>query len=458
MNANHKLMFNVTKVDNDENAKPGKDWAPIPAGTSTSQTVDLRRRLQHLRHPLPDRVLAHAGGARLLPGAAASTADRVATGARRIMSTVCPVSIPRWQWRIFDADLSWLDPPAVGARAPARSGGPKKPISSAHTAPTTRGCRATRSNSRWRKEIDAEGFELWDTILRVTAPFRAGRHRPAVRRLGSPGAGARRATVAASPRFRSTGIVGDAVGAAGPRDAEPRRVAVRTASRARSSPSRSGPAHVQSFSIEHEDPSHHRTQLARHEPRARRPGQHATSSRASSGPWDCRRTDPGHATWPKKSNASTWSRRTPGCPRTPASTSSRATSTRRRSASSACASRATKAKLTIKGVTTGVTRSEFEYPLPVDDASILLDQLCEQPLIDKHRHVEQHHGRDLGDRRLPRRQRRAGRRRDRAGLRDRRARRCPPWVGRRGVERPPLLQLEPAEEPVQELASDRRAA
>lgn len=53
----------------------------------------------------------------------------------------------------------------------------------------------------------------------------------------------------------------------------------------------------------------------------------------------------------------------------------------------------TKAKLTIKGVTTGVTRSEFEYPLPVEDATILLDQLCEQPLIDKHRHAEVHHGR-----------------------------------------------------------------
>ena len=50
------------------------------------------------------------------------------------------------------------------------------------------------------------------------------------------------------------------------------------------------------------------------------------------------------------------------------------------------------AKLTIKGVTTGVSRSEFEYPLPLADASILLDQLCEQPLIDKHRHVEEHHG------------------------------------------------------------------
>jgi CYTH domain-containing protein len=51
-----------------------------------------------------------------------------------------------------------------------------------------------------------------------------------------------------------------------------------------------------------------------------------------------------------------------------------------------------KAKLTIKGITTGVTRSEFEYPIPVEDAAILLDHLCEQPLIDKHRHKEVHGG------------------------------------------------------------------
>jgi len=52
-----------------------------------------------------------------------------------------------------------------------------------------------------------------------------------------------------------------------------------------------------------------------------------------------------------------------------------------------------RAKLTIKGLTTGVTRAEFEYTIPVDDAAVLLDHLCEQPLIDKHRHVELHGGR-----------------------------------------------------------------
>lgn len=49
-------------------------------------------------------------------------------------------------------------------------------------------------------------------------------------------------------------------------------------------------------------------------------------------------------------------------------------------------------KLTIKGPSVGVTRSEFEYAIPADDAGILLDTLCEQPLIDKHRHKEVHGG------------------------------------------------------------------
>ena len=49
------------------------------------------------------------------------------------------------------------------------------------------------------------------------------------------------------------------------------------------------------------------------------------------------------------------------------------------------------AKLTIKGITTGVTRAEFEYDVPVADAIALL-ALCEQPLIEKRRHVESYGG------------------------------------------------------------------
>ncbi len=46
------------------------------------------------------------------------------------------------------------------------------------------------------------------------------------------------------------------------------------------------------------------------------------------------------------------------------------------------------AKLTIKGVTTGITRTELEYDVPLPDARLMLDTLCERPLIDKHRHTE----------------------------------------------------------------------
>ena len=51
-----------------------------------------------------------------------------------------------------------------------------------------------------------------------------------------------------------------------------------------------------------------------------------------------------------------------------------------------------RARLTIKGASAGITRSEFEYAIPIEDAQTLLDSLCEHPLIDKHRHQEIHGG------------------------------------------------------------------
>lgn len=36
MNANHKLVANLVHVKHNANAKPGKDWAPLPPGTSTA--------------------------------------------------------------------------------------------------------------------------------------------------------------------------------------------------------------------------------------------------------------------------------------------------------------------------------------------------------------------------------------------------------------------------------------
>lgn len=40
--------------------------------------------------------------------------------------------------------------------------------------------------------------------------------------------------------------------------------------------------------------------------------------------------------------------------------------------------------LTIKGVNQGLTRAEFEYDIPLEDANSLLE-LCEKPLIEKNR-------------------------------------------------------------------------
>lgn len=45
-----------------------------------------------------------------------------------------------------------------------------------------------------------------------------------------------------------------------------------------------------------------------------------------------------------------------------------------------------KAFLNIKGATLGIRRQEYEYPIPLDDAEKLLDDLCHKPLIEKDRY------------------------------------------------------------------------
>ena len=50
-----------------------------------------------------------------------------------------------------------------------------------------------------------------------------------------------------------------------------------------------------------------------------------------------------------------------------------------------------KAFLTLKGRTTGISRLEFEYEIPMVDAVGLL-RLCQQPLVEKVRYVEEFEG------------------------------------------------------------------
>ena len=51
-----------------------------------------------------------------------------------------------------------------------------------------------------------------------------------------------------------------------------------------------------------------------------------------------------------------------------------------------------RAVITIKGKTTGAARGEWEYDIPVFDATELLDGLCEQPQVEKIRHRIEHAG------------------------------------------------------------------
>ncbi len=62
--------------------------------------------------------------------------------------------------------------------------------------------------------------------------------------------------------------------------------------------------------------------------------------------------------------------------------------------------------LTIKGRPVGITRTEYEYKIPVDEAQEMLAVLCHQPLIEKHRYhipvrgliweVDEFHGANQG--------------------------------------------------------------
>lgn len=49
-----------------------------------------------------------------------------------------------------------------------------------------------------------------------------------------------------------------------------------------------------------------------------------------------------------------------------------------------------KAWLNIKSATLGTYRQEFEYEIPLVDATTILDELCHKPLIEKIRHFVSH--------------------------------------------------------------------
>lgn len=51
-----------------------------------------------------------------------------------------------------------------------------------------------------------------------------------------------------------------------------------------------------------------------------------------------------------------------------------------------------RAYITIKNATIGFARNEYEYEIPVADAEAMLQNTCQQPIIDKTRYVVEHGG------------------------------------------------------------------
>ena len=51
-----------------------------------------------------------------------------------------------------------------------------------------------------------------------------------------------------------------------------------------------------------------------------------------------------------------------------------------------------KANINIKSATLDITRTEFEYSIPVDDARLILEDLCIKPVIEKTRFTVEHMG------------------------------------------------------------------
>lgn len=52
------------------------------------------------------------------------------------------------------------------------------------------------------------------------------------------------------------------------------------------------------------------------------------------------------------------------------------------------------AHVNVKGATVGASRLEFEYPVPLEDARIMLRELCSGPVVEKTRYLVRHLGQE----------------------------------------------------------------
>ena len=216
------------------------------------------------------------------------------------MSDCAPVPIPRWQWRTFAEDLSWLFRPLS-----AREGGAFRHREETHLICDHRSHHAWIADGvlelAWRKELSPEGFELWDCVLRDRWPLRPASR---VRLLAAWGV----ADPAAAP---DAGQAGDPLAdlLAGIASVRPLRVLSRSRSLAFQGVACSletlvieATTRVQSFAIEHEDPALLRQVLAE---LGLEGAANTSFLQGLRGALGLQLTDPGSRPWARKSNAST---------------------------------------------------------------------------------------------------------------------------------------------------------
>lgn len=215
------------------------------------------------------------------------------------MSDFAPVPIPRWRWRSFAADLSWLFRPLT-----AREGGTFRHVEETHLVCLHSTHHAWIAEETlelaWRKEIAPEGFELWDTLLRARPPFRPA----SVARLFNAWGLAEPESAIEVPSVADL-LAGPIAGApavrAVPLVRRCRRVEFQGIECSLETLVLEGTTRLQSFAIEHEDPSLMTQVLADLGLDSR---DHVSFLQGLRGALGLPMTDPGSRTWPRKSNAS----------------------------------------------------------------------------------------------------------------------------------------------------------
>lgn len=210
------------------------------------------------------------------------------------------VSLPRWQWRTVATDLSWLF-----KRLPVPLAGPGGRLEETHLicahSSHSAVVRGDRLEVRWRKETAPEGFELWDTILDLNVPFRASD----LERLWGAWGLPRPALSAEYPTIAS--FIGEAIVPAAP------LIIAAAVTRECHETSFQGIAcsvemievehtvQLQSFSIEHEDPSLMAELLHR---LGLKGGDNINLLQSLRSALALPQLEAGTPTWPKRSNAS----------------------------------------------------------------------------------------------------------------------------------------------------------